>query len=960
MMGSRRIKTLTRLTVIGLIGMGIGWITAPAAYAASTPFPEGPGLVFVAQGTAPGSPTTLYEAVQQTGEIVFHREGTAAIGYNAMGARLADRLLYAINDNDGLVQVGQGGVTTGLGQVGLPPSTVANYNQGTFGAGPTADILYVRQATNNAMLFAIDVAASGTNRTTPIALDASVPNLSDFVYKDGFIWGIYGEGGRLYRINPATGHVISVPVTGLPANPYGAQWLYGNGNLGISNNVTGRVYQLRINNEDTDNPSVTIISSTRGPSNTQNDGASFPGEDADLSIVKTGPATWNPGDTITYELTVHNAGPGDSSGYIVRDMLPSRLLNAATASAGCDISDGVVECAGGPLDANGTGPVITITGTAPSTPGTDCVADGLENVATVTGNEGDPILTNNTSTSTACPDEHPAPSFTVSKTASIALPNFAAAGDTITYTVTVTNTGGIDYTAENPASFQDDLTNVLDDATLVPGSITGGATDGTPFISWSQPLAADATATITYQVTVNDPDTGNHVLTNSIVPGPTGSCGSVADCAVSTPVADFTVAKTAAPTHADAGGVVHYTITVHNAGAVNFGGSTAPFAPQAHVSDDVSGILADAAYNNDASNGGTLTGTTLSWDLNLPIGATVNLTYSFTVNSDVPSTAVLTNLVTPGDLGRCLTEGSCTTSTPVAAFTIAKTVDKTTARPGDKVTFTINVVNTGVFAFTDAEPATFTDDLSQVLDDATFNNDASAGATLSGTTLTWHGALPIGATVPVTFSVTVNRPDTGNLNLTDNAVAGLDGTCATEGGCTTVTTITPVRAYTIAKSVSPSTARPGDKVTYTLTVKNTGDVPYPAGAPASLSDNLSGVLDDARFNNDATQGAILNGTLLTWSGALPINGTVTITYSVTVNNPVTGDRVLANAATATAAGGSCATANSCSTRVSVNVAPPLPTTGMALGRITVGGTLLLLIGASLRILVRRRIPWIVR
>ena len=42
----------------------------------------------------------------------------------------------------------------------------------------------------------------------------------------------------------------------------------------------------------------------------------------------------------------------------------------------------------------------------------------------------------------------------------------------MTYTVTVTNEGPGDFTAADPASFADDLTEVLDDATFVDGSIT--------------------------------------------------------------------------------------------------------------------------------------------------------------------------------------------------------------------------------------------------------------------------------------------------------------------------------------------------------------------------------------------------------------------------------------------------------------------------------------------------------
>ncbi|MEU3072150.1 DUF6923 family protein [Streptomyces laurentii] len=509
------------------------------AYAAAgDPFPGGPGLVFVAQGPAPGEPTTLYEAVQGTGQVTFVREGTATFGHNAMGFRAADRYLHAINNNDGLARIGQGGVATNTGQVGLPSSGTFSYNQGTFGDGPTADTLYVRQSTTDNSLYAVDVPTHTSHR---IALSSNVPNLSDIVWKDGYIWGVYGEGHQLYRIDPATGTVLVVALPGLPANPYGAQWVYGNGNIGISNNVTGTVYQLRINNPTSATPTATILSSTRGPANTQNDGASVPGEPADLAITKEGPSTWAPGDTITYTLRIHNNGPGNSSGYIVTDTLPDNLSNPQTTTPGCAIvtqgGRNLVQCTGAALADGADAPEITITGTAPATPGTDCVADGIDNTAQVVGNEDDPDQGNDTAHSTACPAGQVEPSFTVSKTASVGPDGFVGSGDSVTYTVTVTNNGTVDYTVDNPATFTDDLSDVTDDAKVDPASLTGGAQLLDGGVSWSGPLAAGATHTVTYTVVVNGPDQGNHVLRNDVVPGPTGTCTTADACITTIPVA---------------------------------------------------------------------------------------------------------------------------------------------------------------------------------------------------------------------------------------------------------------------------------------------------------------------------------------------------------------------------------------------------------------------------------------
>ena len=75
--------------------------------------------------------------------------------------------------------------------------------------------------------------------------------------------------------------------------------------------------------------------------------------------------------------------------------------------------------------------------------------------------------------------------------------------------------------------------------------------------------------------------------------------------------------------------------------------------------------------------------------------------------------------------------------------------------------YTITVTNTGQIAYTDNAPASFTDDLSAVLDDATYNDDLAsstgAGASYSAPNLGWSGALGSGESVTITYSVTPHK-----------------------------------------------------------------------------------------------------------------------------------------------------------------------------------------------------------
>ncbi|MBN9187338.1 MAG: DUF11 domain-containing protein, partial [Microbacterium sp.] len=387
----------SRVRVLGAIATAVGLVIslltiAPAVAAPGDPFDPSVPRVFVAQDV----PTRLYTAIQGNGAVTFTPEGaTADRGYNAMGYDTANNYLYAIRRDTGftnaLQRIGQGGVVVGLGAVsGLPVST-ATYNQGTFGAGATAHILYVRETGATNRMYAVNVT---TLTATTVALSATPQLISDIVYKDGYVWG-FSDTDRVYRIDPATGQVSSW-ATGFGLNlAFGAQWVYGNGNIGLSANATGRVYQVRIDGSATPNPTFTLVASSTGPASANNDGAAIPGADVDLGIVKTGPATYSAGGALTYTLTVTNNSAVGSSGYVVTDPLPAALTGATTATAGCAVSGGTLTCVRGPLAA-GASSTITVTGTVAA--GTTGI---LSNTATVLGNEHDPNPTNDQSTATS-------------------------------------------------------------------------------------------------------------------------------------------------------------------------------------------------------------------------------------------------------------------------------------------------------------------------------------------------------------------------------------------------------------------------------------------------------------------------------------------------------------------------------------------------------------------------------
>jgi len=116
---------------------------------------------------------------------------------------------------------------------------------------------------------------------------------------------------------------------------------------------------------------------------------------ADMAIVKT--ATPNPvteGTPLTYSLAVTNNGPASATTVTVTDTLPSVMtyLSSTTTQGSCSEAGGTVTCLLGTMANAGTATITILT--IPGQPGV------VSNTATVTADQTDPNLTNNSSTQT--------------------------------------------------------------------------------------------------------------------------------------------------------------------------------------------------------------------------------------------------------------------------------------------------------------------------------------------------------------------------------------------------------------------------------------------------------------------------------------------------------------------------------------------------------------------------------
>ncbi|MEV6104418.1 GEVED domain-containing protein [Streptomyces sp. NPDC051940] len=808
---------------------------------------------------------------------------------------------------------------------GWPTGQLSGLNSAANSVDGT--LLYTRDY-GTSRLFTIDIDPTSPTYGSVVATVATtdVGNVADWAVNpvDGYLYGVLNDGS-LRRLNPATGAITNLGVKVPAAQGYGGVYFDDLGNFFAVNNPTGVIYQFDLTTSTAADPITAAEVKTPQRAGQTNpttgndaagclrpydfgdapdsygtskaaDGARFVA-DNDLTLgagVTAERDAWTPldGTSDADDALTTVPGPADGVGtYQLTVPVNNATGRAATLAGWVDFDrDGTFDAgerALVPVPAGATSVDLAWTGLTGGVAG-----DSYVRLRLYEGTVADPQPSGFVATAGEVEDYQVkilSLSVTVAKTADKA---DAVPGATVTYTVLVTNTGEADYPG---ATFSDDLSGVLDDAVYNgDASATIGETEyAAPTLTWTGDVPAAGTAEITYSVTVKDPATGDKKLTNAVVGGTNCPAGSTDPaCRPVVPVKSLDVVKTADRTDAVPGDTVNYTITVTNTGEAAY--------PGAVVTDDLSGVIDDATYNGDASattGEAVYAAPTLTWTGSVPVDGVVTITYSVRVNDPVTGDGKLANVVVGPPGTNCpagSTDPKCTPVVPVKSLEVVKTADRADALPGDTVNYTITVTNTGEAAYPDA---VVTDDLSGVIDDATYNGDASATtgeAVYAAPTLTWTGSVPVDGVVTITYSVKVNDPVTGDGKLA-NVVVGPPGTnCPAGSTDPKCTPVVPVKSLVIVKKATPNKPGPGDTVSYTIEITNTGQADYSA---TTLTDDLTRVLDDATYNDDAsaTSGLVTYAEpILTWTGGIPVDGTVTITYTMRMAAVPAGDDRLVN------------------------------------------------------------------
>ncbi len=545
-----------------------------------------------------------------------------------------------------------------------------------------------------------------------------------------------------------------------------------------------------------------LVTSDTGDPNLGNNLASAvttPGASADLSIVKTATDDGTPvvAEQIEYTLTVSNSGPSDVTNVLVTDTLPTGV-SFDSASAGGTPAAGIISWAAIPTLAVGADTVVTVWVTITQ-------AATLRNAAAVTSDVGDPVPANNTDTAVTIS----AASADLSMVKTAVDDGSPVVGEQVTYTLTVTNSG------PNAAEGVDITDNLPTDVSFVSASDGGTETaPGSGVVTWPTIASIPVSGSVAYTVlvtidaegtltntgsvtsTTSDPDAGNNTGTAQTIPGAS---------------ADLSMAKTGDAT-ATAGLQATYTVTVTNNGPSD--------ANDVVVTD----VLPPGTTFSSASDGGaeTVLGSGIvTWPAIPTLANLANRAFTVTVDVDpgtlgvVPDTAWVNAATSDPTTGNDTTTFNTTVSAS-ADVSVSKTLPGPITA-GGQATYTITVTNNGP---SDATAVVVADTLPAEM---TYVSAVPGPASASGQTVTWAtiGTLAAGDSRVYTVTADIDPGATGSVDNKATAVAST--TDATPGNnLFTLNTALQVSADIEVTKTGPSSAVPGNQITYTVTVQNLG------------------------------------------------------------------------------------------------------------------------------------------
>jgi uncharacterized repeat protein (TIGR01451 family) len=564
---------------------------------------------------------------------------------------------------------------------------------------------------------------------------------------------------------------------------------------------------------------VTADVDTFDENNTAVAGTSTPSTAGDAGVTKNGPSTAPPNSDVTYTIVVNSNGPAAAQNVTLTDKLPGTMtfvsLNQSGQTFTCSTpavgAGGTVSCSMASMPA-GTSTTFTLVGHIPTgtTSGTT-----FANIASVTSDND--VNSENDSSFTE---------LTVS-TVDVSIvksgPGTATAGQTISYSVSVSNAG------------PDAALNTQWYETLPAGTTFQSLTQNTgPAFGCSMPsqastgsvvcttgtFASGATSTFTLVLNVDPSFTNQGTLTNtanastdSYDTNPSNNTSTTS--AVVTGFTDIAVTKTAAAT-VNAGANITYTITVTNNG--QNAASTTTLTDTLPAGTTFVSLTQAAGPTFTCTTGATINCSLASF----PSGSSATFTLIAKTASNATGTISNTANVSTTTNETTTVNNSSTATVAVtqsADVSIVKT-GPAVITPNTNVTYTLAVSNAGP---SDAQAITVTDTIPA---NTTFVSASGSGFSCItpavGGTGTVTCTMPsLAAAANATITVVVRSSSTFGGTIANTATVS-STTADPNPANNTSTTSGSQTIADVAITKTSATAPSGTTGAYTITVTNNG------------------------------------------------------------------------------------------------------------------------------------------
>ncbi|MFZ0734923.1 MAG: C25 family cysteine peptidase [Candidatus Sulfotelmatobacter sp.] len=616
---------------------------------------------------------------------------------------------------------------------------------------------------------------------------------------------------------------------------------------------------------------------------------------ADMSVTDT--ASPNPvaaGANITYTQLVTNGGPSAADNATVVETVPTNTtfvslvppsgwscLNPAVGGTGTAVCTNVNMLA---LSSGTFTMIVKVNGGV--TNGTV-----ITDTVSVASSASDTNSSNNTATATTIVGTT-GPNLSVTNVAS---PNPVQAGNNITYTQVVTNTGS---TAVTTATFTEATpANTTFVSITPPAGWTCTGFPGSPCTNPSVGAGSSGTFTVVYKVAVGTAS-GTVISDTATVNGSNQSFGAsssiATDVVASATQADLALSTAASPSTVLAGNDITYTQTVTNKGPAAATGVT--FSEATPTNTTYQSVSAPVGWTCTTPAIGA-TGTISCTNPSLNAGSAADII----VVVNVPATVTAASITAASSVSATTSDpissnNSTSVTTPVSIYCDLTVTNSGTPSPitaGATITYTQTVYNHGPSncssaTFTEATPANTTFVSVAVVTSGGGTWTCPNFAPVSCT----NPSVPPGSTGTITAKYKVTAGTAAGTIITDidtGASATRDSNPTDNSATVQIAVASGTQAdLSVTNSASPNPVTAGNNITYTQTVVNAG--PATANAPV-FTETLPANTTSVSLTGPAGWTCVLASLTCTDTGAMPA-GTASFAFVVKVNTTVASGTVI--------------------------------------------------------------------